>query len=64
MDNKEMLEAVCKEFNDNYMEDKWDDIPDNSITKEMTRQAMAKALMKLWRLRPAAQQHEYSEKKD
>ena len=56
MENKEMLEAVCQEFHDNYFEDKWADIPDNSITKTMTRNAMAKALLKLWRLRPANQQ--------
>jgi len=51
MMQKEILDAVCKEFYDNYFEDKWDEIHENSITKAMTRDSMAKALLKLWSLR-------------
>lgn len=52
MTNEEILEAVCKEFHDNYFEDKWDDEREDGITKAMTRNCMRKALIKLWSLRP------------
>jgi len=51
MTQAEIFEAVCKEFNDNYMEDKWDELHENSIEKALTRNAMSKALLKLWSLR-------------
>ncbi len=51
MMQKEIFEAVCAEFHDNYFEDKWHEIPENSIMKAGTRNAMHKALLKLWELR-------------
>lgn len=53
--NNEIFEAVCAEFHDNYFEDKWHELDENSIMKAGTRNAMHKALLKLWELRPANQ---------
>ncbi len=48
---EKIFEAVCKEFNDDFFEDKWDEEPENGIHKSMLRHSMKKALLKLWELR-------------
>lgn len=45
--NEEIFEAVCAEFNDNFFEDKWTEIPESSICKASVRVAMKRALDKL-----------------
>lgn len=53
MDNAQILETVCREFNDTLFEDKWDALPQDSVVKYSVRTAMKKALLKLWELRPS-----------